>query len=635
MHTKMSNHEDTPLFRQRHTLAHVLAEAIQRVQQWDVEVAIWPAIDNGLYYDFLFNEEKQIWEDDLKKVQDQMVKIVKEYQEMIRIDVDAETSDYLVNKLMKQKYKDEMRKEFLADGESISFYVNTIAEAAKDRILEWIDENYIKYYEGITKYLQEKFPDKFAGKFATFLDMCEGPHVENTKEIDPKAFKIDKLAWAYWRGNSNNVMMTRIYVWAFENKEHLKAYAEEVEEAKRRDHRKLWKDLSIFMSHDLVGKGMPLWLPNGAVIRKQLENYIYEKERNMGYMHVYTPCVGTVDLYKTSWHWDHYQENMFPSMKVDEEEFVLRPMNCPHHMLIYANDLRSYRDLPIRIWEFATDFRYEASGVVKWLERVRCMCQNDAHLFVRPDQIWEEFKKVVTLILDVYKDFGLTNYKFRLSLRDPADKEKYFDDDQMWNEAENKLREVLNEFGCPYTEAIGEAAFYGPKLDVEVKPAVGPEVTLSTCQLDFLLPRRFKLEYTDKDGEKKTPVVIHRAIFGTFDRFTAFLLEETKWVFPFWLAPEQVKILPVADPFIDYANKVCEDLRKENIRVSVDTSADSLNKKIRNAELMKVPYILIVGEKEVNSEWVSVRVFKTKEQYEQSEAEFIKAAVEKRDTRAL
>ncbi len=631
----MSNHEDTPLFRQRHTLAHVLAEAIQRVQQWDVEVAIWPAIDNGLYYDFLFSEEKQIWEDDLKKVQDQMVKIVKEWQDLIRIDVNAEDSDYLVNHLMKQKYKDEMRREFLADGESISFYINTIAEAAKDRVLEWIDKNYIKYYEWITKYLQEKYPDKFTGKFATFLDMCEWPHVENTKEIDPKAFQIDKLAWAYWRGNSNNVMMTRVYVWAFEDKEHLKAYAEEVEEAKRRDHRKLWKDLSIFMSHDLVGKGMPLWLPNGAVIRKQLENYIYEKERNMGYMHVYTPCVWTVDLYKTSGHWDHYQENMFPSMKVDEEEFVLRPMNCPHHMLIYANDLRSYRDLPIRIWEFATDFRYEASWVVKWLERVRCMCQNDAHLFVRPDQIWEEFKKVVTLILDVYKDFGLTNYKFRLSLRDPADKEKYFDDDQMWNEAENKLREVLNEFGCPYTEAIWEAAFYGPKLDVEVKPAVGPEVTLSTCQLDFLLPRRFNLEYTDKDGEKKTPVVIHRAIFGTFDRFTAFLLEETKWVFPFWLAPQQIRILPVADPFIDYANKVCEDLRKENIRVSVDTSADSLNKKIRNAELMKVPYILIVWEKEVNSNWVSVRVFKTKEQYEQSEAEFINAAVEKRDTRAL
>lgn len=631
----MSQHEDTPLFRQRHTLAHVLAEAVQRVQQRDVEVAIGPAIDNGLYYDFLFSDEKQITDEDLKKVQDMMEKIVKEWQDMIRIDVSAEESDYFVNHIMKQKYKDEMRREFLADGENISFYINTIAEAAKDRVLEWIDENYMKYYEGITKYLQEKFPDKFAGKFATFLDMCEGPHVENTKEIDPKAFKVDKLAWAYWRWNSNNVMMTRIYVWAFENKEDLKAYAAEVEEAKARDHRKLWKDLSIFMSHDLVWKGMPLWLPNGAIIRKQLENYIYEKERNMWYQHVYTPCVGTVDLYKTSGHWDHYQENMFPSMKVDEEEFVLRPMNCPHHMLIYANEIRSYRDLPIRIGEFATDFRYEASGCVKGLERVRCMCQNDAHLFVRPDQIWEEFKKVVSLILDVYKDFWITNYKFRLSLRDPADTEKYFDDDEMWNTAENKLREVLNEFGCEYTEAIGEAAFYGPKLDVEVKPAVWPEVTLSTCQLDFLLPRRFQLTYNDKDGEKKTPVVIHRAIFGTFDRFTAFLLEETKWVFPLWLAPEQVRILPVADVFSDYADKVCEELKKSNFRVSVDRSSDSLNKKIRNAELTKVPYILIVWEKEVNAEWVSVREFKTKDQYEKSMKDFIDMLIEKRDSKSL
>ena len=631
----MSNHEDTPLFRQRHTLAHILAEAVQRVQQRDVEVAIGPAIDNWLYYDFLFNENHQITEEDLKKVEDQMVKIIKEWQELIRIDVAADESDYLVNQLMKQKYKDEMRREFLADGESISFYINTIAEAAKDRVLEWVDSNYIKYYEWITKYLQEKHPDKFAGKFATFLDMCEWPHVESTKEIDPKAFKIDKLAWAYWRWDSKNVMMTRIYVWAFENKDQLKAYAEEVEEAKRRDHRKLWKDLDIFMSHDLVWKWMPLWLPNWAVIRKQLENYIYEKERNMWYQHVYTPCVGTVDLYKTSWHWDHYKENMFPSMQVDEEEFVLRPMNCPHHMLIYANELRSYRDLPIRIWEFATDFRYEASGVVKWLERVRCMCQNDAHLFVRPDQIGDEFKKVVSLILDVYKDFWITNYKFRLSLRDPADTEKYFDDDEMWNTAENKLREVLNDFWCEYTEAIGEAAFYGPKLDVEVKPAVWPEVTLSTCQLDFLLPRRFELTYNDKDGEKKTPVVIHRAIFGTFDRFTAFLLEETKWVFPLWLAPEQIKIVTVADAFSDYAHKVCNDLRTNNFRVSVDESWDSLNKKIRNAELKKIPYILILWEKEQNSGWVSVRVFKTKEQYEQSFEEFLNAMKEKRDSKSL
>ena len=635
MNIKMSNHEDTPLFRQRHTLAHVLAEAIQRVQQWDVEVAIWPAIDNGLYYDFLFSEEKQIWEDDLKKVQDQMVKIVKECQELIRIDVDAETSDYLVNQLMKQKYKDEMRKEFLADGESISFYVNTIAEAAKDRILEWIDENYIKYYEGITKYLQEKFPDKFAGKFATFLDMCEGPHVENTKEIDPKAFQIDKLAWAYWRGNSNNVMMTRIYVWAFEDKEHLKAYVEEVEEAKRRDHRKLWKDLDLFFFDDLTGKWLPMYLPRGYIVYHLLEEYIRDKEIKLWYYHVMTPCLWNVELYKTSWHLAHYKDGMFPIMEREWEEFVLRPMNCPHHMMIYANQPHSYKDLPIRIWEIAHDFRFESSGTLKWIERSRHFCQNDAHLFVTPEQMKDEFKKVVNLIFDVYKDFWIENYRCVLSLRDPEDKVKYHPDDEMWEKAENSLREVLNEMWLEYTEEIWEAAFYGPKLDVNVKPAIWNEYTLSTCQLDFCLPAKFDLKYTDKDWEKKTPIVLHRAILWAIGRFFAYLIEETKWNFPFWLAPEQVKIVPVADPFIDYANKVCEDLKKENLRASVDDSPDSLNKKIRNAELMKVPYILIVGEKEVNSNWVSVRVFKTKEQYEQSETEFIKAMVEKRDSRAL
>ena len=376
-----------------------------------------------------------------------------------------------------------------------------------------------------------------------FTDLCRGPHVETTKKM--KYFKLIKHSGAYFKGDSKNKMLQRIYGVCFETEEDLNAYLNELEERKQRDHRKIGKEQEIFMNHELVGAGMPIWLPNGAVIRKELENYIYEKERNLGYEHVYSPCVGTVDLYKTSGHWDHYKENMFPMMKVDDEEFVLRPMNCPHHMLVFKNKLHSYRDLPVRIGEFATDFRYEASGAVKGLERVRCMCQNDAHLFVTPEQIKEEFKKVVSLILDVYHDFGIKNYKFRLSLRDPEDKKKYFDDDKMWNEAEAKLREVLNELNVDYFEAVGEAAFYGPKLDVEVKPAVGPEVTLSTCQLDFLLPRRFDLSYIDNRGEKKTPVVLHRAIFGTFDRFTAFLIEETKGAFPTWLAPVQVNIIPV------------------------------------------------------------------------------------------
>ena len=419
-------------------------------------------------------------------------------------------------------------------------------------------------------------------------------------------------------------MLQRIYGIYFDTEEELEAHLQELEEAKQRDHRKIGKEQELFMSHELVGSGMPLWLPNGAIIRKQLENYIYEKEQKMGYKHVYTPCVGTVDLYKTSGHWDHYQENMFPSMKVDEEEFVLRPMNCPHHMLIYGNELHSYRDLPIRIGEFAADFRYEASGAVKGLERVRCMCQNDAHLFVRPDQIGEEFKKVVSLILEVYKDFGLKDYKFRLSLRDPEDKEKYFDDDEMWNSAEAKLREVLNELGVEYFEAVGEAAFYGPKLDVEVKPAVGPEVTLSTCQLDFLLPRRFELSYIDRDGSKKTPVVLHRAIFGTFDRFTAFILEETKGVLPLWLSPVQMNIVPVNNEYhLEYSKELEELLRNEGFRVEMDAREEKLSYRMRESQTRKIPLTLIVGDKERDEKTISYRLFGTTETTTLSREEFV------------
>ena len=429
-----------------------------------------------------------------------------------------------------------------------------------------------------------------------------------TKEL--KYFKLIKVSGAYWKADSNNKMLQRIYGVCFRNEEDLNSYLTELQERKERDHRKIGKDLDIFMSHDLVGKGMPLWLPNGAIVRKNLENYIYAKEQKLGYSHVYTPCVGTVDLYKTSGHWDHYKENMFPSMKVDDEEFVLRPMNCPHHMLIYGNEIHSYRELPIKIGEFATDFRYEASGAVKGLERVRCMCQNDAHLFVRSDQIKDQFKEVVSLILDVYKDFGLDNYKFRLSLRDPEDKHKYFDDDEMWNKAENELREVLNEIGVEYTEAIGEAAFYGPKLDVEVKPAVGPEITLSTCQLDFLLPRRFNLSYIDSNGEKKVPVVLHRAIFGTFDRFTAFILEETKGALPLWLSPVQINVIPVNNEYhLEYANKVVDELRSKGFRVELDARDEKMGYKIRESQTKKIPYTLVLGNNERDNNTITYRMF--------------------------
>jgi threonyl-tRNA synthetase len=573
--------ENEKLSVMNHSCAHLLAQAVQHLYP-NAKFWVGPVIEEGFYYDIDLGDTV-IKEEDLEKIEKEMKKIAKDGKRIVRHELT----------------KEEALERFKNDPYKID-------------LISRMDENSTV----ISCYTQ-----------GDFTDLCRGPHVETVKEL--KYFKLLKVSGAYWKGDAKNKMLQRIYGVCFDNEEDLNNYLTELAEAKERDHRKIGKDLSIFMTSDLVGKGMPLWLPNGAIIRKQLENYIYEKERKMGYLHVYTPCVGTTELYKTSGHWDHYKENMFPMMKVDDEEFVLRPMNCPHHMLIYANDLHSYRDLPIRIGEFATDFRYEASGAVKGLERVRCMCQNDAHLFVTPEQIKEEFKKVVSLILDVYKDFGFKNYSFRLSLRDPEDKEKYFDDDEMWNTAEDKLREVLNEYGCSYKEAIGEAAFYGPKLDVEVKPAVGPEVTLSTCQLDFLLPRRFDLSYIDKDGSKKTPVVIHRAIFGTFDRFTAFLMEETKGAFPLWLCPTEVNIIPVNNDYhLEYAKEVYKDLDDMNIRVNLDDRNEKLSYKMRESQTKKNPITLILGDKEVESSTISYRKFGSTETYTLPKEIFIKTLKE-------
>ena len=567
--------EDEKLSLMNHSCAHLMAQAVKHLYP---KALFWvgPVIEEGFYYDIDLGEEA-IKEEDLEKIEKEMKKISKDGKRIYREEI---TKEEALEKFKNDPYKLDLINNF-EEGTIISCYTQ-----------------------------------------GDFTDLCRGPHVQTVKEL--KYFKLIKFSGAYWKGDAKNQMLQRIYGVCFEKEEDLNEYLKEIEEAKERDHRKIGKDLDIFMSHNLVGKGMPLWLPNGAIVRKNLENYIYEKEQKLGYKHVYTPCVGTVDLYKTSGHWDHYKENMFPSMKVDEEEFVLRPMNCPHHMLVYGNELHSYRDLPIRIGEFATDFRYEASGAVKGLERVRCMCQNDAHLFVRPDQIGEEFKKVVALILDVYKDFGLKNYKFRLSLRDPEDKEKYFDDDQMWNEAEDKLREVLNEFGLDYYEAIGEAAFYGPKLDVEVKPAVGPEVTLSTCQLDFLLPRRFELSYIDKDGNKQIPVVLHRAIFGTFDRFTAFILEETKGLLPVWLSPVQVNVIPVNNEYhLEYATEIYEKLKEAGFRVNLDDRNEKLGYKVRESIINKNPYTLILGQKEVDEKMISYRLNTEQDTHTMSVEEFI------------
>lgn len=578
--------ENEKLSVMNHSCAHLLAQAVQHLYP-NAKFWVGPVIEEGFYYDIDLGDTV-IKEEDLEKIEKEMKKIAKDGKRIVRHELT----------------KEEALERFKNDPYKID-------------LISRMDENSTV----ISCYTQ-----------GDFTDLCRGPHVETVKEL--KYFKLLKVSGAYWKGDAKNKMLQRIYGVCFDNEEDLNNYLTELSEAKERDHRKIGKDLSIFMTSDLVGKGMPLWLPNGAIIRKQLENYIYEKERKMGYLHVYTPCVGTTELYKTSGHWDHYKENMFPMMKVDDEEFVLRPMNCPHHMLIYANDLHSYRDLPIRIGEFATDFRYEASGAVKGLERVRCMCQNDAHLFVTPEQIKEEFKKVVSLILDVYKDFGFKNYSFRLSLRDPEDKEKYFDDDEMWNTAEDKLREVLNEYGCSYKEAIGEAAFYGPKLDVEVKPAVGPEVTLSTCQLDFLLPRRFDLSYIDKDGSKKTPVVIHRAIFGTFDRFTAFLMEETKGAFPLWLCPTEVNIIPVNNDYhLEYAKEVYKDLDDMNIRVNLDDRNEKLSYKMRESQTKKNPITLILGDKEVENNTISYRKFGSTETYTLPKSDFYKLVKETIDER--
>ncbi len=568
--------ENERLSRLNHSCAHLMAQAVKHLYP-DAKFWVGPVIEEGFYYDIDLGD-KVLTDADIEAISKEMKKLAKDGKRIVRHEIS----------------KKEALEMFKDDPYKID-------------LIERMDEN----ENVISCYTQ-----------GDFTDLCRGPHVESVKEL--KHFKLLKFSGAYWKGDSKNKMLQRIYGICFDNEEDLEKHLQELEDAKARDHRKIGKDLDIFMNHDLVGKGMPLWLPNGAIIRKNLENYIYEKEQNLGYQHVYTPCVGTVDLYKTSGHWDHYKENMFPMMQVDDEQFVLRPMNCPHHMLVYANKIHSYRELPIRIGEFATDFRYEASGAVKGLERVRCMCQNDAHLFVRPDQIGEEFKKVVALILDVYHDFGIKNYSFRLSLRDKNDKEKYFDDDKMWDEAESKLREVLNELNVDYYEAIGEAAFYGPKLDVEVKPAVGPEVTLSTCQLDFLLPRRFELSYIDNNGEKQIPIVLHRAIFGTFDRFTAFILEETKGALPTWLAPVQINILPVNNKYhLDYANEVFDLLKNNKLRVELDARDEKVGYKMRESVMRKIPYTLVLGQKEVDNQEISYRKYGSEETTTVKKEEFI------------
>lgn len=553
--------ENERLSVMNHSCAHLLAQAIKHLYP---KAMFWvgPVIEEGFYYDVDLGDDV-IKEEDLPKIEKEMKKIAKDGKRIVR---------------------HELTKE-----EALEMFKN---DPYKIDLISRMDENDTV----ISCYTQ-----------GDFTDLCRGPHVDNVKEL--KYFKLLKTSGAYFKGDAKNKMLQRIYGVCFETEEDLEKHLMELEDAKERDHRKIGKDLGIFMFDELVGKGLPMWLPNGFIVRRTLTDYIMDKEISLGYKHVMTPSLGNVDLYKTSGHWDHYKEDMFPSMELDDEAYVLRPMNCPHHMVMFRSTLHSYRDLPVRIAEIANDFRYEASGAVCGIERTRAFTQNDSHIFCRPDQIKDEFKGVINLILDVYKDFGFKDYRFRLSLRDKNNTEKYFGNDELWTKSEENLREVLTDIGAQFYEAPGEAAFYGPKLDVQVKSAIGHDVTLSTIQLDYQLPERFDLTYVDEKGERVRPIVIHRAILGSLDRFIAFLLEETKGVLPTWLAPIQVAVVPVNNKYhLEYAKEVFEELKNANVRVTLDDRDEKLGYKMRELQTKKIPYILVLGQNEVDSNSISYRI---------------------------
>ena len=550
----------------RHSTAHLMAHALTRLFP-EIHFGVGPAIETGFYYDT--DMEVQLAEEDLPKVEAEMMNIVKANYPIVRREVSrAEALEIFAN----DPYKVEL--------------ITALPEG-----------------DVITVYTQDDF-----------TDLCRGVHVPATGKI--QVFKLLSLAGAYWRGNSNNKMMQRVYGTAFFDKKALAEFIKMREEAKERDHRKLGKELDLFMITPEVGSGLPFWLPKGATIRRTLERYIVDKEVSLGYQHVYTPIMANVELYKTSGHWEHYHDDMFPPMDMgDGEMLVLRPMNCPHHMMVYKNDIHSYRELPIRIAELGMMHRYEKSGALSGLQRVREMTLNDAHAFVRPDQIKDEFKRVLQLVMDVYADFQITDYRFRLSYRDPEDKVKYFDDDDMWNKAEAMLKEAMDEFGLEYFEAVGEAAFYGPKLDVQFKTAMGLEETMSTIQLDFLLPERFDLTYVGEDGENNhRPVVIHRGVISTMERFVAYLIEEYKGAFPVWLAPVQATIIPVnLDLHADQAYELKAVMEQLGMRVEVDDRNEKMGYKIRASQTQKIPYQLVIGDQELLNGTVTVRRYGSKE----------------------
>ena len=567
--------EDAKLSVMNHSCAHLMAQAVKHLYP---EAKFWvgPVIEEGFYYDIDLGNYT-LTNEDLEKIEHEMKKIQKDGKRIVRHEIS----------------KDEALEMFKSDPYKIDL-INNMPDS-----------------EVISCYTQ-----------GDFTDLCRGPHVETVKEL--KYFKLLKFSGAYWKGDAKNKMLQRIYGICFDSEEKLNEHLTQLAEAQERDHRKLGKELNIFMFSDLVGKGLPMWLPNGFILRRTLSDYIMDKEIALGYKHVMTPSLGSVDLYKTSGHWDHYKDDMFPQMKLDDEAYVLRPMNCPHHMMMFKNFLHSYRDLPVRIAEVANDFRFEASGALCGIERARSFTQNDSHIFCRPDQIKSEVKDVIKLILDVYNDFGFKDYSFRLSLRDPKNTEKYFGNDDLWAKSEAGLREILNELKVNYYEAEGEAAFYGPKIDVQVKSAIGHDVTLSTVQLDYQLPERFELDYVAEDGSKKRPVVIHRAILGSLDRFIAFLLEETKGVLPLWLAPIQLNIIPVNNQYhLEYANKVKDELIKHNIKVTLDDREEKVGYKLREGVMKKIPYTLVLGDNEKDNNTVTYRPYGSEDKVTITLDEFI------------
>ncbi len=558
-----------------HSCAHVMAQAIKHLYP-NAKFWVGPVVEEGFYYDVDLGDDV-IRDEDLEKIEKEMKKCCKADKLIVRQEISKEEA---LSQFADDPYKIDLI-ERMPEGTNISMYTQ-----------------------------------------GDYTDLCRGPHVKSTKQC--RYFKLTKHSGAYWKGDKNNKVLQRIYGVCLPTQEELEQHLADLEDAKARDHRKLGKDLELFMLSETVGSGLPMWLPNGFIIRRELSDYIMNKELAQGYVHVKTPVVVSTKLYKISGHLAHYKDDMFPIMERDGEEYCLRPMNCPEHMIVYKRKLHSYRDLPIRIAEIADDFRFESSGALTGIERARSFTQNDSHIFCRPDQIADEIRDVTNLILDVYKDFGFENYSFRLSLRDKNNTDKYFGNDDLWEKSEAQLREVLTDMGVNYYEAEGEAAFYGPKIDVQVRSAIGHEVTLSTIQLDYQLPERFELEYVDKGGVKSRPVVIHRAILGSLDRFTAFLLEETKGVLPLWLSPRQVVVIPVnSEVHSDYAAEVVQELRKIGVRVELDDRNEKLGYRIREAQTNRIPVEVVVGDGEMNEKSVTVRRYGSRQEVKKSMDQFL------------